>query len=151
MKQLTISAENFSAIRENLKEGESVNVNNAITLTGFIANTQYIGNSGKITRTPFYYMDEAGAKYTSTQLKELLNITPETKKERKTHSIFSIIIDALTGVATLTDTEIEQICSILEKERKERKEKERKEKERQKEREKLLKSLTKEQKELLGL
>lgn len=83
MKTLNVTSENFASIRETLKSGEAVNVNNVVTLNSFIANTERVNESGKKTRTPFYYVADNGTKYTSTTLKALLGIEAETKSERK--------------------------------------------------------------------
>ena len=83
MVQLTITAENFSAIREELKNGSAVQVNNTVTLVGYEPNTERVNPNGKKTRTPFYYLAEGGKKYTSTNLKEALGIETETKSRRE--------------------------------------------------------------------
>ena len=83
MTNVQVTAENFGIVRESLKSGESVNVNGAVVLTSFIANTEKVNTNGKKTRTPFYYVSEEGKKYTSTTLKELLGIEQETKGKRE--------------------------------------------------------------------
>lgn len=90
MKTLQVTAENFSTIRETLKAGESVNVNNVVTLTGYIANTEKVNANGKKTRTPFYYLTDTATRHTSTTLKTLLGIETETKQSRKETTFFSI-------------------------------------------------------------
>lgn len=80
---LSVSKENFQLVRETLKEGKQVRVNDKVTLTGYIANTKSISAKGRKVRTPFYYVGEGGKKYTSYQLKNVLGIEPETKGERK--------------------------------------------------------------------
>lgn len=80
---LQVSNENFQVIRESLKEGKQVRVNDKVTLTGYIANTETISQNGRKVRTPFYYVGEDNKKHTSYQLKNVLGIEPETKGERK--------------------------------------------------------------------
>ena len=80
---LQVTNENFAAIREALKEGKQVRVNDKVSLTGYIANTESISANGRKVRTPFYYVGEGDKKYTSYQLKNVLGIEPETKGERK--------------------------------------------------------------------
>lgn len=80
---LQVTNENFASIREALKEGKQVNVNDKVNLTGYIANTESISANGRKVRTPFYYVGEGEKKYTSYQLKAVLGIEPETKGERK--------------------------------------------------------------------
>lgn len=98
MKNLVITAENFGAIRESLKAGESVNVNNVVVLTSYKANTEKVNANGKKTRTPFYYISESNKVYTSTTLKTLLGIETETKGERK-ETTFSSIWEQAKGLA----------------------------------------------------
>lgn len=98
MKQLKVTAENFGAIRESLKAGESVQVNEVVTLTGYRANTEKVNPNGKKTRTPFYYVSESGKLYTSTTLKALLGIEAETKGERK-ETTFASIWEQAKGLA----------------------------------------------------
>lgn len=149
MKQLTITAENFSAIRETLKTNESVNVNNAIVLTSFIANTQYVGQSGKITRTPFLYIDEEGNRYNSTQLKGLLNIIPETKGTRK-ETTFETLWEQCKLLAKNEEHYL-TLKEFAENKLTEIETKKKAEKEKETKRKALLKKLTKEERELLGL
>lgn len=122
---LNVTAENFSIIRETLKSGKSVNINAIITLTGFQANTESLNKqTGKITRTPFYYISEDGKKYTSTQLKEVLNIEPEKKGSRKETTFFSIF-EQLKGLANrATLEELQEANNFFERLYKERKESE---------------------------
>ena len=47
MKTLKITAENFGTIRETLKAGESVKVNEVVTLTSYKANTEKVNANGK--------------------------------------------------------------------------------------------------------
>lgn len=82
MKNLNVTAENFGTIRESLKNGENVVVNEKVKLTGYIPNTEKVSENGKKVRTPFYYLSEE-RRYTSFQLKALLGIEAETKSERK--------------------------------------------------------------------
>lgn len=87
---LQVTNENFAAIRESLKEGKQVRVNDKVTLTGYIANTESISANGRKVRTPFYYVGEEDKKYTSYQLKAVLGIEPETKGERKKETFASL-------------------------------------------------------------
>ena len=87
---LQVTNENFAAIREALKEGKHVRVNDKVTLTGYIANTESISANGRKVRTPFYYVGEDDKKYTSYQLKNVLGIEPETKGERKKETFASL-------------------------------------------------------------
>lgn len=87
---LQVTNENFAAIREALKEGKQVRVNDKVTLTGYIANTETISANGRKVRTPFYYVGEDNKKYTSYQLKAILGIEPETKGERKKETFASL-------------------------------------------------------------
>ena len=87
---LQVTNENFAAIREALKEGKQVRVNDKVTLTGYIANTETISANGRKVRTPFYYVGEGDKKYTSYQLKAVLGIEPETKGERKKETFASL-------------------------------------------------------------
>lgn len=87
---LQVSNENFQVIRENLKEGKQVRVNDKVTLTGYVANTETISANGRKVRTPFYYVGEDDKKYTSYQLKAVLGIEPETKGERKKETFASL-------------------------------------------------------------
>ena len=87
---LQVTNENFAAIREALKEGKQVRVNDKVTLTGYIANTESISANGRKVRTPFYYVGEGDKKYTSYQLKAVLGIEPETKGERKKETFSSL-------------------------------------------------------------
>lgn len=98
MKELRVTSENFGAIRENLKAGESVNVNNVVTLTSYKGNTEKVNANGKKTRTPFYYISESNKVYTSTTLKALLGIEAETKGERK-ETTFASIWEQAKGLA----------------------------------------------------
>lgn len=87
---LQVTNENFSAIREALKEGKQVRVNDKVNLTGYVANTESISANGRKVRTPFYYVGEEDKKYTSYQLKAVLGIEPETKGERKKETFASL-------------------------------------------------------------
>ena len=87
---LQVTNENFAAIREALKDGKQVRVNDKVSLTGYIANTESISANGRKVRTPFYYVGEDDKKYTSYQLKAVLGIEPETKGERKRETFASL-------------------------------------------------------------
>ena len=87
---LQVTNENFQVIRESLKEGKQVRINDKVNLTGYIANTENISANGRKVRTPFYYMGEGDKKYTSYQLKAVLGIEPETKGERKKETFASL-------------------------------------------------------------
>ena len=87
---LSVTDENFQVIRESLKEGKQVRVNDKVSLTGYIANTETISANGRKVRTPFYYVGEGEKKYTSYQLKAVLGIEPETKGERKKETFASL-------------------------------------------------------------
>lgn len=87
---LQVSNENFQVIRESLKEGKQVRVNDKVNLTGYIANTETISANGRKVRTPFYYVSEDGNKLTSYKLKAILGIEPETKGERKKETFASL-------------------------------------------------------------
>lgn len=129
MKSLSITAENFGIIRESLKNNESVTVNGVITLTSFVANTEKINPNGKKTRTPFFYVSDTGAKYTSTKLKNLLGIEAEVKGERKA-TTFASLWEQTKGLAkTASIKELKEAATFLtdlakerEKEAKEAKE-----------------------------
>lgn len=98
MKQMSISAENFSAIREELKNGTAVRVNNLVTLVGYEPNREWVNDNGKKTRTPFYYLAEGGKRYTSTTLKEVLGIEAETKGHRE-ETTFAKVWEQAKGLA----------------------------------------------------
>ena len=83
VKNLSVTESNFSEIRETLKSGAKVQVNETVTLTSWLPNTETTNASGKITRTPFYYVSADGTKLTSTTLKKLLNLQPEKKGQRE--------------------------------------------------------------------
>lgn len=104
MKNVQVTAENFSLVRESLKNGESVNVNGAVVLTGFVANTEKVNPNGKKTRTPFYYVSEEGKKYTSTTLKELLGIEQETKGKRE-ETTFAKVWEQAKGLSQAASSE----------------------------------------------
>ena len=113
MVQLTISAENFSAIREELKNGLSVRVNNAVTLVGYEPNKEWVNPNGKKTRTPFYYLAESGKKYTSTTLKEALGIEAETKSQREA-TTFAKVWEQAKGLAKeATSEELKEAAKYL--------------------------------------
>ena len=87
---LSVSNENFQVIRETLKAGQQVRVNDKVNLTGYIANTESISANGRKVRTPFYYVGEGDKKYTSYQLKNVLGIEPEKKGERTKETFASL-------------------------------------------------------------
>lgn len=114
MKKLVITAENFGTIRDSLKAGESVQVNEVVTLTGYKANTEKVNANGKKTRTPFYYVSESGKVYTSTSLKAVLGIEAETKGERK-ETTFASIWEQAKGLANnATITELKEAAKFLQ-------------------------------------
>lgn len=114
MKNLVVTAENFSAIREILKVGESVQVNEVVTLTSYKANTEKVNANGKKTRTPFYYVSENGKLYTSTTLKTLLGIETETKGDRK-ETTFASIWEQAKGLAKdASITELKEAAKYLQ-------------------------------------
>ena len=110
---LQVTNENFAAIREALKEGKQVRVNDKVSLTGYIANTETISASGRKVRTPFYYVGEDDKKYTSYQLKAVLGIEPETKGERKKET-FSSLYERLSLMAEeATEEELQTAASFF--------------------------------------
>lgn len=114
MKNVNVTAENFSLVRESLKSGESVNVNGAVVLTSFIANTEKINPNGKKTRTPFYYVSEDGKKYTSTTLKELLCIEQE-RKDKREETTFAKVWEQARGLAkSATSEELKEAAKYLQ-------------------------------------
>lgn len=122
MKNLNVTAENFSAIREALKSRESVCVNGKVTLVSFEANTQRISESGKVVRTPFYYVSDNETKYTSVTLKKLLGIELETKGERKV-TTFALVWEQASKLAgEASDDEISDAIKTLQGIQKARKE-----------------------------
>lgn len=128
MKNLNITTENFSVIRETLKSGESANVNGVITLVGYKANTEKVNANGKKTRTAFMYIAEDGKRYTSTTLKAVLGIEAETKGERK-ETTFATLWEQISKMfATATDVEIKEALKAFQAEEKRRNEKKQKEK-----------------------
>lgn len=112
MKKLNVTAENFSVIREALKEGKSVNVNEKIKLVSFVPNSETLNeNTGKLTRTAFLYVGDDGRGYTSTQLKKLLDIEPETKGSRK-NTTFENVFKQLCGLSN--SAKLEELKTALE-------------------------------------
>ena len=109
---LQVTNENFAAIREALKEGKQVRVNDKVNLTGYIANTETISANGRKVRTPFYYVGEDNKKYTSYQLKAILGIEPETKGERKKET-FSSLYERLSLMADEATEEELQTASTF--------------------------------------
>ena len=109
---LQVTNENFAAIREALKEGKQVRVNDKVSLTGYIANTESISANGRKVRTPFYYVSEDGNKLTSYKLKAMLGIEPETKGERKKET-FAGLYERLTLMADEATEEELQTASTF--------------------------------------
>ena len=110
---LQVTNDNFAAIREALKEGKQVRVNDKVNLTGYIANTETISANGRKVRTPFYYVGEDDKKYTSYQLKAVLGIEPETKGERKKET-FSSLYERLSLMADeATEEELQTAASFF--------------------------------------
>lgn len=110
---LQVTNENFASIREALKEGKQVRVNDKVTLTGYIANTESISANGRKVRTPFYYVGEGEKKYTSYQLKSVLGIEPETKGERKKET-FSSLYERLSLMAEeATEEELQTAAAFF--------------------------------------
>lgn len=113
MLQLTINADNFSAIREELKNGNSVLVNNAIALVGYEPNKEWVNDNGKKTRTPFYYLAEGGKRYTSTTLKETLGLETEQKTKREA-TTFAKVWEQAKGLAKeATSKELKEAAKYL--------------------------------------
>ena len=109
---LSVTDENFQVIRESLKEGKQVRVNDKVTLTGYIANTETISANGRKVRTPFYYVGD-DKKYTSYQLKAILGIEPETKGERKKET-FSSLYERLSLMAEeATEEELQTAATFF--------------------------------------
>ncbi len=110
---LSVSNENFQVIRESLKEGKQVRVNDKIALTGYIPNTETISANGRKVRTPFYYVGEDEKRYTSYQLKAVLGIEPETKGERKKET-FSNLYERLSLMADeATEEELQTAATFF--------------------------------------
>ena len=110
---LSVTEENFQLVRETLKEGKQVRVNDKVTLTGYIANTETISANGRKVRTPFYYVGEDNKKYTSYQLKAVLGIEPETKGERKKET-FSSLYERLSLMAEeATEEELQTAATFF--------------------------------------
>lgn len=110
---LQVTNENFAAIREALKEGKQVRVNDKVNLTCYIANTETISANGRKVRTPFYYVSEDGNKLTSYKLKAILGIEPETKGERKKET-FANLYERLTLMAEeATEEELQTAASFF--------------------------------------
>ena len=110
---LSVTEENFQVIRESLKEGKQVRVNDKVNLTGYIANTESISANGRKVRTPFYYVGEGEKKYTSYQLKAVLGIEPETKGERKKET-FSSLYERLSLMAEeATEEELQTAATFF--------------------------------------
>lgn len=122
MKNLKVTEENFSSIREALKDREVVRVNDKITLVSFVANSEYISEKGCKVRTPFYYVSEDGTKYIAKTLKEFLGLQPEKKGERKNTTFASIWEQAAKLAKDASDSEISEAIKTLQEIQKNRKE-----------------------------
>ena len=109
---LSVTNENFQVIRESLKEGKQVRVNDKVSLTDYIANTESISANGRKVRTPFYYVSEDGNKLTSYKLKAILGIEPETKGERKKET-FANLYERLSLMADEATEEELQTASTF--------------------------------------
>ena len=110
---LSVTNENFQVIRESLKGGQQVRVNDKVNLTGYIANTETISANGRKVRTPFFYVGEGEKKYTSYQLKAVLGIEPETKGERKKET-FSSLYERLSLMADeATEEELQAAAAFF--------------------------------------
>lgn len=109
---LSVTDDNFQVIRETIKGGNQVRVNDKVNLTGYIANTESISANGRKVRTPFYYVGEGDKKYTSYQLKAILGIEPETKGERKKET-FANLYERLTLMAEEATEEELQTASTF--------------------------------------
>lgn len=135
MKNLKVTEENFSVIREALKNGEEVTVNGKIILVDFELNAESLNEStGKITRTPFYYISNEGQKLTSTKLKLLLGLTPEKKgggSKSKTFATEWEKVAILAKFATLEELKGAKklLDSLIAEEEKKREEERRREEE----------------------
>lgn len=113
-KVLSVAVENFAVIRETLKSGAECRVNDKVTLSGFLPNTERLSDNGKKVRTPFYYLAEDGTKYTSTTLKNLLGLECETKGERKS-TTFASVWEQLEKLAdTATAKELQDAAKVLQ-------------------------------------
>ena len=110
---LSVTEENFQVIRETLKEGKQVRVNDKVNLTGYIANTESISANGRKVRTPFYYVGEDNKKYTSYQLKSVLGIEPETKGERKKETFASLYERLSLMAEEATEEELQTAASFF--------------------------------------
>lgn len=117
---LSVSNENFQLVRETLKEGKHVRVNDKVNLTGYIANTETISANGRKVRTPFYYVGEDGNKLTSYKLKAILGIEPETKGERKKET-FANLYERLSLMADEATQEELQTAATFFKQKAEEK------------------------------
>lgn len=105
MKALNVNANNFSEIRETLKSGETVCVNNIVNIVSFELNTEKVSPNGKKVRTPFFYILENGSKVNSTKLKAILGIEAETKGVRK-ETTFSSIWEQTILLASSADLDV---------------------------------------------
>ena len=117
---LSVSNENFQVIRETLKAGQQVRVNDKVSLTGYIANTETISANGRKVRTPFYYVGEGDKKYTSYQLKAVLGIEPEKKGER-TKETFASLYERISLMADeATEEELQTAATFFTQKAEER-------------------------------
>lgn len=151
MKKLNVTVENFSVIREELKAGGKVLVNDKIPLVHYVANTERISENGKKVRTPFYYVAENGIKYTSTTLKQLLGLELETKGERKQTTFATVWVQAQSLAKVASTEELQEAVKHLQSILKERKEEEKAKAEKERKRKEALAKLSDEEKALLGL
>ena len=152
MKKITVNEANFSGVREALKARNVVRVNDTITLVSFIANTETVNaTTGKKTRTPFYYVAENGAKYSSTTLKEKLGLTPETKSVRKEITFTSVWVQAKGLANKATSEELQEAVKHLESILQAREEEERVKAEKERKKQEALSKLSAEERKLLGL
>lgn len=115
MKTLNVNANNFSEIRETLKSGETVCVNNIVNIVSFELNTEKVSPNGKKVRTPFFYILENGTKVNSTKLKAMLNIEAETKGSRKETTFASIWEQAILLAAAADLDVLKEALTELKK------------------------------------
>jgi hypothetical protein len=114
LKHLTITEDNFSVIRAELKARNSVRVNNKVNLVSFIANTQYISDKGNEVRTPFYYIADDGRKFIAKTLKEFLGLQPETKGERKSTTFAALWEQVSRKAEEASDEELTEAIEHLQ-------------------------------------
>lgn len=121
MKNLNVTADNFSVVRETLKAGESVNVNGIVSLVSFIPNKESISANGKKVRTPFYYVTDKNERLTSYQLKEKLSIEAEKKGKREETTFAKLWAQISLMIAKATREEIENALIAFQEESNRRK------------------------------